>query len=168
MQQENSYLRLYNYFKAIAEANVHINGFAGYFQRDLSNKLESYEGLSSPYLALWDYEKEYQGDDRNTVAVISLGYVILKSDVPPDDIEAQYAAIDECEKIAKSVNARLRYDNHDKSHFLFGSFLKEQTKIQPIDTEDLGFGVQVEVFFKNPEHLALKPEDWADIDMVCG
>ncbi|MGV4460721.1 hypothetical protein ACQ1Q5_04190 [Ornithobacterium rhinotracheale] len=165
--QENSYLKLYEYFQKIAEANVHIQGFAGYFQRDLENKLKSYAGLSSPYLALWHYEKGYQGEGRNTLAVISLGYVVLRNDVAPDDIEAQYRAIDECEQIAKSVNARLRFDNHNQKHFLFNAYLKEQTKITPIEMIGTGFGVQVEVFFKNPEHLTLNPDDWSDIDSVC-
>lgn len=167
MQKENSYNKLYLYFKQIAEKSNLIKGFAGYFERDLSNQEQSYKGISSPYLALWNYEKGYEGENSNTIAIISVGYVILRNDIPIDDIEAQYQAIDSCEQIAKSVNSRLWFDNNDRNHLLYNAFIKEKTRIIPIDMEGVGFGVQVEVFFKNPENLKLNPDDWSDVDSIC-
>ena len=168
MQKENSYLKLKEYFEYIAEKSTKINDFAGYFQRDVNNKITSYRGMASPYLAIFDYKKGYLGENDNTIAAISMRYAILRTDVPFDDIEAQYRAIDECELIAKSVNSRLRYDHHKPGHLIFNAFLKDRTDIVPIDVREVGFGVEVQVFFKNPENLALNPDEWTDIDSVCG
>lgn len=165
--RENSYFKLYEYFKKISQNSVFVQDFAGYFKHDLDAKIQSFNGIQSPYLALWDYNKEYLGENQSTLAVISLGYVVLKNDVPVDDIQAQYQAIDQCERIAKHINSRLRFDNLNPKHFLFNSFLKDKTRISPVDMKEVGFGVEVMVYFKNPEILELNPAEWADIDQAC-
>lgn len=167
MQRENNYKKLKDYFCKLCKASTKIKDFAAYSDRELREKTNSLKGMQSPFLHLWKYNLEYAGENASTMAVINLGYVILKNNVATDDFEDQYDAVDECEAIAHHVNARLLYDSNKPDHFLFNAFLKHRTQINPVYMEELGFGVEVQVYFKNPQSLQLDPEEWNDIDNAC-
>lgn len=167
MDRSNNYNRIRNYFKNLSEKSTLLKDFAGFLDRELRNKTNSFTGISSPFLHLWKYQKGYLGENQQTMAVISVGYAILKNNISVTDFEAIYDAVDECEKIAHHVNSRIRYDSNDPNHFLFNSYLKDRTRIEPIYMEEVGFGVEVQVFFQNPQPIKLNPDEWTDIESVC-
>ncbi len=165
--KNNGYLKTKNYFQEIVAKNLKINEFVGYFTRDLHHKQASFKGLNSPYLALFKYELGLDGERQNTVAVRKVGFAVMRTKVSADDFEAQYAAIDECEKIALQVLARIRYDNNNREHFLYNSFLKDSVRVLPVELSSQSYGVEVFFNFKNPQSLEVVPDDWEDIDSVC-
>lgn len=162
-----SYNLLKNYMQCLAEQCVFINDFIGYSSIELHNRLDSFRGVQSPFLALFSYEKTREGEDQNAVAITRLRYVILKNKVPIDDFEAQYKAIDECELIANVINARVRLDHHTKGHFLYRTFLEDRTAIEPIQQVGDLFGVEVSLSFQTLDFWNVNPEYWKDLERVC-
>ncbi|MDO5509540.1 MAG: hypothetical protein Q4F57_02480 [Weeksellaceae bacterium] len=164
----NSYQRIHQYFAHIVQDSRLLQGYAGFSSTELRQKTNSLTGLPSPFLHLWKYEKGLLGTSpETTMAVVNVGYAIFRNDVAVDDFEAQYAAIDQCEQLAHHVCSRLRYDANNPQHFLFNAFLKDRTRIEPVSMQEVGYGVEVQVYFQNPESLKLHPQDWHSIDRVC-
>lgn len=153
--------------KLLAKHCLHINDFVGYHKEELDNKIDSYTGIKSPFLALWKYVKTKEGKDQEAQDVIHLSYVILMQNIPEDDFDAQYQAIDHCEIIADIINARIRADHHKPQTLVHRSFLENRTRIEPVVMSHLAFGVEVHLFFKNRNFLQLNADDWEDIDSVC-
>lgn len=158
----NDYNILRGYFQHIAENSKWIKDFAGFMERELREKTNSFSGIPSPFLHLWKYEKGYLGDFQPTIAVINCGYVIMRNDVDINDFEAIYTAVDECETIAHHVNSRIRRDSNDPKHFLFNSYMKDRTRVEPVYMDEVGYGVEVQVYFKNPQPIQFEPTEWLD------
>lgn len=165
--QDNSYLKIKNYFKNLVENHKRINAFAGYFNRDLQHKLASYDGISSPYLALFKYELGLEGPKQNTVAVRKVAFAVMFNNVPTDDFEKQYETIDKAEQLALSVLARVQFDNNNTTHLLYNTFLKDSVRILPVELSNNSFGVEVFFNLKNKQSLTVDVNDWNDIDTVC-
>lgn len=166
--EENGYLKMKNYFENIVTHSRFLNGFAGFFARELFNKLGSKkEPLKAPYLALFKYNIGLDGQEQNTQAVRKLGFSIIIHNVKPDDYEVQYEAIDQAEKFALKVLSRMFYENKKPNHFLWNSIIKESIQIVPLDIEKIGFGVEVSFNIKNKQSMKVNPEDWDDIEIVC-
>lgn len=165
--QDNSYLKIKDYFKKIVTNHTQLQTFSGYFNRDLQNQLASYDGITSPYLALFKYELGLDGPKQNTVAVRKVAFAIMLDNVTPDDFEAQYNAIDKAEKLALSVLARMQMDNNDKNHLLYNTFLKDSVRILPVELSNSSFGVEVYFNLKNKQSLTVNVNDWNDVDGVC-
>lgn len=163
-----SYNQLKQYFAHIVEQSQDINDYTGYFARELHSKQGSYDGVTYPCLSLFGYSIGIEGEELNSVAVRSMNFGILIGNVPADDYEAQYQAIDQAETIAWKVIARLRYDHNDKTHFLYNALLKNSIEVRPIELEGVGlFGVEVAFKLKNRQSLKLEPNDWKDVEKIC-
>ncbi len=165
--KNNGYLEIKDYFQQIVAKNKKINEFVGYFTRDLHHKQAAFTGLPSPYLALFKYKLGLDGGPQNTVAVREVGFAVMRTDVADDDFEEQYKAIDECEQMALQILARIRYDNNNREHFLYNSFMKDSVRILPVELRSQSYGVEVFFSFKNPQKLVVAPDEWEDIDSVC-
>lgn len=164
----NGYLKMKNYFEDLVDQSNFLNGFAGFFARELFNKLGSRkEPLKAPYLALFKYTLGLDGNEQSTQAIRKLGFSIIIHDIKPDDFEAEYAAVDLGETLALKVIARMIYDSKTPKHFLWNSVLKESIQIVPIDIEKIGFGVEVSFNVKNNQSMKIDLLDWKDVDSVC-
>ena len=149
--RNNSYLRMKQYFADLVKRHTKIQGFSGYFNRELHHQMAGASGIASPYLALFRYEIGLEGGKENTLAVRRLGFAVMLTGVPMDDFEAQYAAIDRAEQLALSVFARIRRDHYDTGHFLYHSLIKESIQILPIELSQQAFGVECFFSLKNPQ-----------------
>ena len=162
------YLQLKNYFHHLADKHKKIKEKVGYFSREILEKTNSFAGIASPFLAIYDYELGLDGGELNTIGRRKVIFSIIFSDAPHDDFEGQQKKIDEAERIALQLLARIRWDNNDKNHFLYGTFEKELTRIYPIEEPQAHlYGVDVEVHFKTKEPLVANAEDWEDVFLTC-
>ena len=139
------------FFADLAADHPKIQGFSGYFSRELHHKTAAADGMPSPYLALFRYELGLEGGQENTLAVRQLGFAVMLTGVPIDDFEAQYAAIDQAEQLALSVFDCLRRDHHDTRHFLYHSLIKESIRMLPVELSAEAFGVECFFSLKNPQ-----------------
>lgn len=166
--KETSYLQIKNYFGNIVDQAKFLNDFVGFFQREWANRTASVKGLKSPTLALFKYELGFDGPDQNTVAVRKIGFAIMFNNIKPDDLEAQYIAIDGAEQLAKKVLSRIRHDSNTPENPLFNSFLKDSVEINPVELSGGEVGVDVLFNLKNKQILKVDPDDWNDNLNVCG
>lgn len=160
--QSNSYLKLKDYFENIVDQSTFINSFAGYFQKELKNK-ESNDELTEPYLAIFDYSVGLSGPDQNTIAVRKISFAIIFNNIPEDDFELQYKAIDDAEEMALQVLARIRNDSGNDEHFLFNSFIKDSVTIEPIELNAKSYGSVAYLEIKTNKSLNLDVERWSDL-----
>lgn len=165
--QNNSYLKIKKYFEKLVKNHCGICSFSGYFNRDLQHQESTFDGISSPYLALFKYELGLEGPKQNTIAVRKVAFALMFNDIPADDFEAQYTAIDNAEQLALQVLARVQLDNNNKNHLLYNTFLKDSVRVLPVELSNTAFGVEVYFSLKNPQKLTVDPNEWKDIDKVC-
>jgi hypothetical protein len=166
--ERNGYLRMKNYFENVVEQSNFLNGFAGFFERELFNKLTSRKSpLKAPYLALFKYSLGLDGQEQNTKAIRRLGFSIILYSEKPNDFESEYEAIDLAENLALKVLSRMMFDSKNSKHFLYNSLIKESVQIIPMEIEKIGFGVEVFFNLKNMQPMIISPEDWKDIKSVC-
>ena len=165
--KENSYRQIKDYFENLVTQSKFLNGFAGFFQRELADKLTKSNGMQSPYLAMFKYNLGFDGPDQNTIAVRQIGFAIIFRNIKPGAIENQYTAIDDAEKLAIKILSRIKYDASQSDHLLYNSFLKESVDIQPLELANNDFGVEVTFNLKNTQKLTCHLEDWKDIIHEC-
>ncbi len=154
-KKNNSYSTMKGYLKQVVSEHPHIKGFVGYSSSELHKKQNDFDGIASPFLAMFKYELGLDGEKLNTIGVRKFGFAVMRSDVPTDDFEAQYEAVDECEALALSVLARINYDNNNPKHFLHNSFLKNTAKIKPVELSANSFGVECYFSLRNKQYLGL-------------
>ena len=155
-----------NYFEDLVSKSVDVKSFVGYFQRELIDK-ESGDELESPYLALFGYELGLSGPEQNTISVRKMNFAVMYKNVPPDDKELQYKAIDDAEAIILDFLARIRMDATKEGHLLYRSFQKENTNITPVELSLDAFGSEVTIEFKNNQSLKMNPNKWTDNPAIC-
>jgi hypothetical protein len=166
MPENNSYLKLKDYFKDLVEKSVHVKSFVGYFQRELMQK-DGGDELESPYLAIYGYGNTLSGPEQNTISVRKISFAVMYKGVPNDNIELQYQAVDNAEEIVKKFLSRIRMDSYNPEHFLYKAFIKEGTEISPVELSITSFGSEVSLEFKNNQSLKMNPEDWNDNPATC-
>lgn len=165
---KNGYLQLKKYFENIAKQHKEIKDFSGYFAREIQQKMGSFVGIDSPFLTIFNYELGLDGGDLNTMGTRKLTFSVLYYSTAFDDFETQQEAIDNAEKIALQILARIKKDHNTKEHFLYNSFEKDMTKIFPVeDTNVQVYGVDVIVHFKNKEPLIVDSNIWEDGIVNC-
>lgn len=164
--QNNSYLKMKDYFEDLVSKSTLVNSFAGYFQRDLLSSMEK-DAFESPYLALFDYELGLTGPEQNTISVRKIGFAVMFSNVPEDDIQKQYERIDDAEKIIMKFIARIRMDSYNPEHFLHKALKKDATVITPVELSATSFGAEVRLEFNNNQSLTASAEDWKDNFLSC-
>lgn len=157
------YIKLKNYFQNIAEKHKAIKDFSGYFAREIQQKMGSYAGIGSPFLTIFNYELGLDGGEMNTIGTRKLTFSVLFHNPAFDNFEAQQEAIDHAEQIALQILARIKKDHNTKTHFLYGSFEKDMTKIYPVEDPNIQvYGVDVVVHFRNKQPLVVDSDDWED------
>ena len=167
MQRENnSYLKMKNYFQDLVSKSNLVNSFAGYFRRELLSKKDR-DDFSSPYLALFDYELVFTGPEQNTISTRKIGFAVVFQNIPEDEMELQYQSIDDAEQIILQFMARMKIDAANEQHFLYRAFKKEGAIITPVDLEDGGFGAEVTIEFHNNQSLKALPNAWTDDFLTC-
>lgn len=166
LKENNSYLKMKDYFENLVEKSAHVKSFAGYFQRELMNKNAGDE-LESPYLALFDYTLGLSGPEQNTISVRRLNFAVMFENVPDDDLEAQYNAVDQAEAIILKFLSRIRLEAANENHFLYRAFRKENILIAPIELSLTAFGAECVIEFQNSQALKALPEDWTDDFLTC-
>lgn len=166
MPENNSYLKLKDYFKDLVSKSVDVKSFVGYFQRELIQK-DGGDELESPYLAIYGYGNSLSGPEQNTISVRKISFAVMYKDIPDDDIELQYKAVDDAEAIIMEFLGRIRMDAHDPAHFLYKAFQKEGTEIVPVELSITSFGSEVSLEFKNNQSLKMQPEKWTDNPQTC-
>ena len=166
--QENSYNQIRNYFKNLVEQSKFLNGYSGFFQRELVGKMTNYTTpLQAPYLALFEYNLGFDGPDNNTIAVRKIGMALMYNKIKADDQEQQYNAIHNAEQLAGKLISRVRFDSNNPDHFLYNSFLKDSVEISAVELSATDFGVEIFFSLKNKQLLIMHTEDWKDIPHVC-
>lgn len=165
-KENNSYLKMKDYFEDLVSKSVDVKSFAGYFQRELLNKMQKDE-FESPYLALFDYELTFSGPEQNTISTRKIGFAVMYNNVSDDDIELQYQRIDDAEQIIKEFMARIKIESADENHFLYKAFKKEGAIITPVELENNGFGSEVYLEFNNNQALKAHADKWTDNFLKC-
>lgn len=167
-KKKRMYKQLKDYFHHLAEKHVMIQEHVGYFSREIIEKQSSFAGIASPFLAIYDYELGLDGGELNTLGRRKLVFSIVFADAPHDDFEGQQEKIDQAERIALQLLARIRWDSHQRDHFLYGAFEKDLTRIFPIEEPQAHlYGVDVEVHFKTKAPLEVNAADWEDTFLTC-
>ena len=162
------YLQLKKYFAHLAQKHKEIKENVGYFSREIIEKTNSFAGIASPFLAIYDYELGLDGGELNTLGKRKMVFSIIFANAPFDDFEAQQEKIDQAEQIALQLLARIRWDSNDKNHFLYNAFEKDLTKIYPVEEPQAHlFGVEVEIHFSTKQPLQINPEHWEDVFLTC-
>lgn len=165
---KNSYLQLKTYFADIAQKHKAIKDFSGYFAREVQQKMGSFSGIGSPFLTIFNYELGLDGGEMNTIGERKLTFSVLFHNPAFDDFEAQQQAIDDAEKIALQILARIKKDHNTKGHFLYNSFEKAMTKIFPVEEPNIQvYGVDVQIHFRNKEPLLVESDVWEDGIVNC-
>ena len=168
LKKKRMYKQLKDYFHHLADKHVMIQEHVGYFSREIIEKQSSFAGITSPFLAIYDYELGLDGGELNTLGRRKLVFSIVFADAPHDDFEGQQEKIDQAERIALQLLARIRWDSHQRNHFLYGAFEKDLTRIFPIEEPQAHlYGVDVEVHFKTKAPLVVNPADWEDTFLTC-
>ena len=165
-RENNSYLKMKDYFEDLVSKSVYVKSFAGYFRRELLNKMEKSD-FESPYLALFDYELTFSGPEQNTISTRKIGFAVMYSNVSDDDLELQYQRIDDAEQIIKEFMARIKVESADENHFLYNAFKKEGAIITPVELENNGFGSEVYLEFNNNQALKAHADKWTDNFLKC-
>ena len=167
MQRENnSYLKMKDYFENLTKQSNFLNSFVGYFQRELITK-DSNDQLDEPYLAIFGYSLGLSGPEQNTISVRKIRFAIMYNNVAEDDFIKQYEAVDNAEKLSLKVLARIRWDASKEDHFLYNAFMKESVQIEPTEINLKSFGAECYLELKNSQSLKLEADDWKDIDNIC-
>ena len=162
------YYQLKQYFAHLATENKALQAHTGYFAREIAQRSASYAGIPSPFLSIYDYSVGLEGEELSSLGQRQICFAVLFSDTPADDLEAQQQAIDQAEQIALQLLARIRWDSHQKRHFLYASFQKELTRIAPIEEPQAQlYGVEVELHLKTPCPLSVNPDHWHDRFLSC-
>lgn len=165
--QTNSYLQMKNYFHFLVEKSNFLNDYVGFFSREYAEKEASHKGLNDPLLALFRYELGFDSPGENALAVRKIGFSIQYNDVPKDDLELQYIAINNAEDLALKVLARIRLDNYNRDHFLYNAFIQDSVQILPLELSLNNFGVDVFFNLKNKQSMKVDVNDWKDLEKVC-
>lgn len=166
--QENSYNQIRNYFKNLVEQSKFLNGYSGFFQRELVQKITNYSApLQAPYLALFDYKLGFDGPDNNTIAIRKIGLALMYNKVKSDDLELQYNAIHNAEQLAAKLMSRVKFDSDNPEHFLYRSLIKDSVEISAVELSATDFGVEIFFSIQNKQLLIMHTEDWKDIPYEC-
>ncbi|WP_265427885.1 hypothetical protein [Chryseobacterium sp. YIM B08800] len=165
-RENNSYLKMKDYFEDLVSKSVDVKSFAGYFRRELLNNMEKSD-FESPYLALFDYELTFSGPEQNTISTRKIGFAVMYSNVYDDDLELQYQRIDDAEQIILEFMARMKVESADENHFLHKAFKKEGSIITPVELEDNSFGSEVTLEFNNNQSLKAHADKWTDDFLKC-
>ncbi|WP_300685858.1 hypothetical protein [Chryseobacterium sp.] len=161
--QDNSYLKMKNYFQEIVENSVDINSFSGFSSTELKTR-EANDELTQPYLAIFDYSMGLSGPDQNTISVRKLSFAIVYNNIPEDDFDLQYQAIDNAEDIVLQVLAMIKHHSGLEKHFLFNSFIKESVDIDDLELNSTSYGSVCYLELKNNRTLRLDKNRWLTIE----
>lgn len=164
-KENNSYLKMKEYFEDLVNKSTLVKSFAGFFERDVINQLDK-DSFESPFIAINGYELSLTGPEQNTIGVRKFNFAVLYSNVP-DDIELQYKAIDDAEKIILKFIARIKLDSCNPEHFLYNSFKKDDIIILPDDLFMNCFGAYASITFHTSQSLKASAEDWTDDFLTC-
>lgn len=164
--KRNSYLKMKDYFAYLVFQSTFLNSFVGYFRRELLNK-DSNDELTEPYLAIFDYRLGLSGPPQNTISVRKLRFAIMFNNIPSDDFDLQYKAIDDAEEMILQVIARIKHDSEQQEHFLYNSLIKESIDISEVELDLRSFGSECYIEFKNNKSLSFDRTKWKDIKQTC-
>lgn len=167
MMQETNFIEVKNYFENLVAQSNFLKDFTGIFAREFHAKINSADGMESPILAMFKYEKGEDSAGQNTIAVRKLGLSILFNDIASDDIPLQYEKISEAELYADKLIARIRLDSSKKDNVMFNSFLPNTVQILPVEFNGNNFGVDVFFSLKHKQNNAVNLEDWQDLENTC-
>ena len=165
--QNTNFNAVQQYLKSLVTASTFLNDFTGIFSRDFFTKKDSFAGLTSPMLIMFQYELGHESSGQNVLAVRKIGFSIMFNNVAPDDIPAQYEAISQAEILANKVLARIRHDSNDRDHVFYNSYLPETVQILPVELNADNFGVDVFFSLKNAQNMKVELTDWSDITSLC-
>lgn len=165
--KENSYIEIKNYFENLVNQSNFLESFTGFFAREWAEKTNTSTGLQEPVLSLWKYELGFDGPGEKALAVRKVGFAIIYNSIKPDELDAQYQAIDDAEKLAIKVLSRINLDNYKQNHLLYNSFIKDSVVIAPLELSGNEFGVDVTFNLKNKQLLIVSEEDWKDLGSIC-
>lgn len=164
--QNNSYLKMKNYFAELVENSKDINSFSGYSSAELKTK-EANDELEEPYLAIFDYSLGLSGPEQNTISVRKLSFAVVFNNIPEDDFELQYKAKDDAEDIVLQVLAMIKHHSSINDHFLYNSFMKDSVEVDELDLNARSFGSVCYLELKNNKALKLQKERWNYVPDNC-
>lgn len=165
--EQNSYKKVKQYFENLQHQSNFLKSFVGFSEREWNTRKARRNGIEYPTLALFRYELGFESPETKALAVRKIGFAVMLAVKSPDDFEAQTNAIDEAEKLALKILARINLDSNNQEHFLWNSFLKDSVQINPVELSANDFGVEVFFNFKNKQPLAVDMADWKDITQIC-
>lgn len=165
-----SYKKVDDYFKSLAEKHVDINDYVGDSTTEIDNKLDSVDGLQSPFLSFYSYEGKLSGNQQRTFNDRTLSFAICFTGIDAQNFEDQRKAKDDAELIGLEVLSRINVDSKNPlSGWLYNNFEKNTvfyTEIE-LDKSEGIFGMEFHFDLKVLEPLVVTPDKWSDGDQFC-
>jgi len=168
-QPDPTHGEIVKYFKNI---NAQLNDFPenSFFRQDLQELFGAFRsGIKFPCLALESPEIDApDSTEQNTVIGRMFAFVVYMNP-KIDHYDQQNEHLDLCEKIAKKILSRMRYDSNIPGHLIYRKFKVSSVKgvqVGPVYTEQL-YGYRFVGMISGNEPLKVDPADWKDIDSVC-
>ncbi|TQI71823.1 hypothetical protein JM79_2772 [Gramella sp. Hel_I_59] len=169
MQPDPTHAQLVNYFKNI---NAQLNDFPenSFFRQDLEEIFGAFRsGIKFPCLAVESPEIDGQDStEQNTVIGRMFAFVVYMNP-RKGNFDQQNEYLDQCERIAKKILSRMRYDSNIPGNILYRKFKVSTVKgvmVGPVYTEHL-YGYRFAGMISGNESLKVDPADWKDLDSVC-
>lgn len=169
MQPDPTHAPLVEYFKNI---NKQLNDFGknSFFRQDLEEIFGAFRvGVNFPCLAIESPEIDApDSTEQNTVIGRMFAFVVYMNP-ERNNYDEQNDYLDQCEKIAKKILARMRYDANIPGNILYRKFKVSTVKgvmVGPVYTEHL-YGYRFAGMITGNEPLKVDPADWKDIDSAC-
>ena len=169
MQPDPTHAQLVAYFKNI---NKQLNDFPenSFFRQDLEEIFGAFRtGIQFPALALESAEIDTpDSTEQNTVIGRMFAFVVYMNP-QHNNYDQQNEYLDQCERIAKKILARMRYDNNVKGNLLYRKFKVSTVKgvmVGPVYNEHL-YGYRFAGMISGNESLKVDPSDWKDLDSIC-
>lgn len=170
MERILDYTKVDDFFKSLAEKHVDIKDYCGTSVIELSEKIDSTDGILSPILVFFGYRGKLSGSQQRSFNTRSLSFSILYSGIPIDDAIKIKVAKTNAEIIGLEVLSRINIQSKmPEIGWLYNNFEKESILYEEIDPETSNDLVGMEFHFdlKTIEPLTVSPEKWSDGNIFC-
>ena len=170
MERVLDYKKVDDYLKSLAEKHVDIKDYVGDSTTELDDKVNTTDGLQSPFMSFYGYEGKLSGNQQRTFNERSLSFAICYSGISSGDFEAQRIAKRDAEIIGLEVLSRINVESKSPAiGWLYDNFVKESVQYIELEQElsEGLFGMEFHFNLKSLEPLVVTPDKWSDGDQFC-
>ncbi len=141
-----------------------------FFRMDLSEiKGGIRSGIKFPCMTVESPDGNGEGSTSNSSVAGRMFAFTIYMNPKQTNYQEQNEMIDQCEQIGKKILSRMRLDNSNPDHLLYGKFSIDSCrwhKVGPIFTQML-YGYRFTGLISGTESFKVNKEDWEDLETVC-